>query len=119
MKDEIEFEIAEWGRKLDALDASVTVDKMEKLEEVFIIRNLLLTLDQTTVKKWIEEAITPFVEEIHDITPLKHSRRKLNEVGNKTLKFFAGKFDRNWRVPSFAVFGSQNLPGVVKYSKRR
>ena len=57
MKDEIEFEIAEWSRKLDALDASVTVDKMEKLEEVFIIRNLPLTLDQTTIKKWIDEAI--------------------------------------------------------------
>ena len=70
MKDEIEFEIAEWSRKLDALDASVTVDKMEELEEVFIIRILPLTLDQTTVKKWIEEAIT-LVEEIHDIARLQ------------------------------------------------
>ena len=128
LKDETELEIAEWSRKLDALDAPVTVNKMGKLEEVFIIRNLPLTLDQTTVKKWIEDAVAPFVEEIHDITPLKHSRKKINEVGAKASKFFEGKFDGNWRVavspkgaaevPSFAVFGPQNLPGVVKYSKR-
>ena len=128
MKDENEFDVAEWSRKLDALDAPFTVNKMGKLEEVFIIRNLPLTLDQTTVKEWIKEAITPFVQEIHDITPLKHSRRKLNEVGSKASKFFEGKFDGNWRVavtpkgaaevPSFAVFGPQNLPGAVKYTKR-
>ena len=128
MKDENELDVAEWSRKLDALDAPFTVNKMGKLEEVFIIRNLPLTLDQTTVKEWIKEAITPFVQEIHDITPLKHSRRKLNEVGSKASKFFEGKFDGNWRVavtpkgaaevPSFAVFGPQNLPGAVKYSKR-
>ena len=128
MKDETEFEIAEWSRKLDALDAPVTVNKMGKLEEVFIIRNLPLTLDQTSVKKWIEDAVSPFVEEVHDITPLKHSRRKLNEVGEKASKFFEGKFDGNWRVavtpkgaaevPSFVVIGPKNLSGVVKYSKR-
>ena len=128
MKDENELDVAEWSRKLDALDAPFTVNKMGKLEEVFIIRNLPLTLDQTTVKEWIKEAITPFVQEIHDITPLKHSRRKLNEVGSKASKFFEGKFDGNWRVavtpkgaaevPSFAVFGPQNLPGAVKYTKR-
>ena len=128
MKDENELDVAEWSRKLDALDAPFTVNKMGKLEEVFIIRNLPLTLDQTTVKNWIKEAITPFVQEIHDITPLKHSRRKLNEVGSKASKFFEGKFDGNWRVavtpkgaaevPSFAVFGPQNLPGAVKYTKR-
>lgn len=88
MKDENELDVAEWSRKLDALDAPFTVNKMGKLEEVFIIRNLPLTLDQTTVKEWIKEAITPFVQEIHDITPLKHSRRKLNEVGSKASKFF-------------------------------
>ena len=128
LKDETELEIAEWSRKLDDLDAPVTVNKMGKLEEVFIIRNLPLTLDQTTVKKWIEEAVAPFVQEVHDITPLKHSRKKINEVGAKASKFFEGKFDGNWRVavtpkgaaevPSFVAFGPQNLQGAVKYSKR-
>ena len=51
MKDEIELEISEWSKKLDAIDAPVTVNKVGKLEEVFIIRNLPLTLNQTTVKK--------------------------------------------------------------------
>ena len=128
MKEETEFDIAELSRKLDDLDAPVTVNKMGKLEEVFIVRNLPLTLDQTTVKKWIKDTVDPFVDEIHDITPLKHSRKKINEVGAKASKFFEGKFDGNWRVavtpkgaaevPSFAVFGPQNLPGAVKYSKR-
>ena len=128
MKEETEFEIAELSRKLDALDAPVTVNKMGKLEEVFIIRNLPLTLDQTTVRNWIKDAVAPFVEQIHDITPLKHSRKKINEVGAKASKFFEGKYDGNWRVavtpkgaaevPSFAVFGPQNLQGAVKYSKR-
>ena len=128
MKEETEFEIADLSRKLDDLDAPVTVNKMGKLEEVFIIRNLPLTLDQTTVRNWIKDAVGPFVEEIHDITPLKHSRKKINEVGAKASKFFEGKYDGNWRVavtpkgaaevPSFAVFGPQNLPGAVKYSKR-
>ena len=128
MKEETEFEIAELSRKLDALEAPVTVTKMGKLEEVFIIRNLPLTLDQTTVRNWIKDAVAPFVEQIHDITPLKHSRKKINEVGAKASKFFEGKYDGNWRVavtpkgaaevPSFAVFGPQNLQGAVKYSKR-
>ena len=128
MKEETEFEIAELSRKLDAMEAPVTVNKMGKLEEVFIIRNLPLTLDQTTVRNWIKDAVAPFVEQIHDITPLKHSRKKINEVGAKASKFFEGKYDGNWRVavtpkgaaevPSFAVFGPQNLQGAVKYSKR-
>ena len=88
MKEETEFEIAELSRKLDALEAPVTVNKMGKLEEVFIIRNLPLTLDQTTVRNWIKDAVAPFVEQIHDITPLKHSRKKINEVGAKASKFF-------------------------------
>ena len=64
LKEETELEIAEWSRKLDDLDAPVTVNKMGKLEEVFIIRNLPLTLDQTTVKNWIKDAVGPFMEEI-------------------------------------------------------
>ena len=37
LKDETELEIAEWSRKLDALDAPVTVNKMGKLEEVLLL----------------------------------------------------------------------------------
>ena len=128
LKDETTVEIATFSKKLDDIGAPVTVNRMGKLEEVLIIRNLPLTLNQDMVKKWISEAVSPFVEEIHDIIPLKHSRRQLANVGERASKFFEGKFDGNWRVsvtpkgsaevPSFAAFGPDNLQGTVKYSKR-
>ena len=128
LKDETTVEIATFSKKLDDIGAPVTVNRMGKLEEVLIIRNLPLTLNQDMVKKWISEAVSPFVEEIHDIIPLKHSRRQLANVGERASKFFEGKYDGNWRVsvtpkgsaevPSFAAFGPDNLQGTVKYSKR-
>jgi len=128
LKEETEVEIASFSQKLDDIGAPVTVNRMGKLEEVLIIRNLPLTLNQDMVKKWISEAVSPFVEEIHDIIPLKHSRRQLANVGERASKFFEGKYDGNWRVsvtpkgsaevPSFAAFGPENLQGTVKYSKR-
>ena len=128
LKDESIIEISTLSKKLDDIGAPVTVNKMGKLEEVLIIRNLPLTLNQNMVKKWILEAISPFVEEVHDIIPLKHSKRQLTNVGDRASKFFEGKYDGNWRVsvtpkgsaevPSFAAFGPENLQGTVKYSKR-
>ena len=128
LKDESNIEISTLSKKLDDIGAPVTVNKMGKLEEVLIIRNLPLTLNQNMVKKWILEAISPFVEEVHDIIPLKHSKRQLTNVGDRAAKFFEGKYDGNWRVsvtpkgsaevPSFAAFGPENLQGTVKYSKR-
>ena len=128
LKEETTVEIATFSKKLDDIGAPVTVNRMGKLEEVLIIRNLPLTLNQDMVKKWISEAVSPFVEEIHDIIPLKHSRRQLANVGERASKFFEGKYDGNWRVsvtpkgsaevPSFAAFGPDNLQGTVKYSKR-
>ena len=128
LKDESNIEISTLSKKLDDIGAPVTVNKMGKLEEVLIIRNLPLTLNQNMVKKWILESISPFVEEVHDIIPLKHSKRQLTNVGDRASKFFEGKYDGNWRVsvtpkgsaevPSFAAFGPENLQGTVKYSKR-
>merc|ERR1719318_679990 len=128
LKDDVNAEVANWSKKLDDLHAPVTVDKIGKMEEVFIIRNLPLTLDHNTMKKWIHESVSPFVTEVHDIIPLKYSRRRLGDLSEEALKFFDGKFDGSWRVsvnpkgaaevPSFVVFGPDNLQGTVKYSKR-
>ena len=128
LKEEKNVNIATLNMKLDDIGAPVTVNKMGKMEEIFIIRNLPLTLNESLVRKWIKEAVSPFVEKVHDITPLKHTKRQLGDVGEVALKFFEGKFDGNWRVsvspkgtaevPSFVAVGPENLQGTVKYSKR-
>ena len=128
LKEEKAIDIATLSRKLDENTAPVTVNKMGKMEEVLIIRNLPLTLKQDLVRTWIKDAVGPFVDQVHDITPLKHSKRQLGPMGEDALKFFEGKFDGNWRVsvtpkgtaevPSFVAVGPQNLQGTVKYSKR-
>ena len=128
LKDDVNAEVANWSKKLDDMHAPVTVDKIGKMEEVFIIRNLPLTLDHNKMKKWIHESVSPFVTEVHDIIPLKYSRRRLGDLSEEALKFFDGKFDGSWRVsvnpkgaaevPSFVAFGPDNLQGTVKYSKR-
>ena len=46
-----------------------TVNRIGKVEEVFIVINLPLTLNPAQVKKWIEDSVSPFVKEFLDITP--------------------------------------------------
>ena len=128
LKEEKAIDIATLGRKLDENSAPVTVNKMGKMEEVLIIRNLPLTQKRSLVTNWIKDAVSPFVDKVHDITPLKHTKRQLGHIGDEALKFFEGKFDGNWRVsvtpkgtaevPSFVAVGPENLQGTVKYSKR-
>ena len=128
LKEEKVIDLATLSRQLDENTAPVTVNKMGKMEEVLIIRNLPLTLKQSLVRNWIKDAVSPFVDKVHDITPLKHTKRQLGVIGDEALKFFEGKFDGNWRVsvtpkgtaevPSFVAVGPENLQGTVKYSKR-
>ena len=128
LSNNVNAEVANWSKKLDDMQAPVTVNKIGKIEEVFTVRNLPLTLDNDKMKKWIHESICPFVTEVHDIIPLKYSRRRLGDLTEASIKIFDGKFDGSWRVsvspkgaaevPSFAAFGPDNLQGTVKYSKR-
>ena len=98
LKEEKVIDLATLSRQLDENTAPVTVNKMGKMEEVLIIRNLPLTLKQSLVRNWIKDAVSPFVDKVHDIIPLKHTKRQLGNIGDEALKFFEGKFDGNWRV---------------------
>ena len=128
LSNNVNAAVAQWSKKLDDMQAPVTVNKIGKMEEVFTVRNLPLTLDHDKMKKWIHESVSPFVTEVHDIIPLKYSRRRLGDLSETSLKIFDGKCDGSWRVsvspkgaaevPSFAAFGPENLQGTVKYSKR-
>ena len=128
MSDDVSFDVAAWNKKLEETEATLTVNKLGKLEEVLIVRNLPLTLDIEAMKEWIKEAIGPFVSRINDVIPLKIPQNKLREMNDTAKKFFEGKYDGSWRVsvtpkghaevPNFAVFGPENLQGVVRYTKR-
>ena len=126
--ENVEVDVATWSKKLDEKGFPLTVNKIGKLEEVFIIKNLPLTLNTGQMKSWINEAVKPFVSEINGVIPLKYSVNRIKDLPEPNKKFFEGKYDGSWRVsvtpkgtaevPSFIAVGPDDMQGTVRYIKR-
>ena len=126
--ENVEVDVANWSKKLDEKGLPLTVNKIGMLEEVFIIRNLPLTLNIEQMKSWISEAVKPFVSEVNGVIPLKYSVNRIKALPEQNRKYFEGKYDGSWRVsvspkgaaevPSFIAVGPDDMQGTIRYIKR-
>ena len=126
--ENVEVDVANWSKKLDEKGLPLTVNKIGMLEEVFIIRNLPLTLNIEQMKSWISEAVKPFVSEVNGVIPLKYSVNRIKALPEQNRKYFEGKYDGSWRVsvspkgaaevPSFIAVGPEDMQGTIRYIKR-
>ena len=117
-KPEADIDAQGVEEKLRRQHLNVNVSKFEYIEEFLMIYGLPPTFDVDILKMKVNEAITPFVKKILEVTPCVHT-------GSVKDDFFDGKYNGNWlvkivpknkvQVPNFIVvhnLSHTNLPHI-------
>ena len=121
-KPEVDIDAQGVEEKLRRQQLNVNVSKFEHIEEFLMIYGLPPTFDVDILKMKVNEAITPFVKKILEVTPCVHT-------GSVKDDFFDGKYNGNWlvkivpktkvQVPNFIVVGNDaEVQAKAVYTKK-
>ena len=121
-KPEVDIDAQGVEEKLRRQQLNVNVSKFEHIEEFLMIYGLPPTFDVGILKMKVNEAITPFVKKILEVTPCVHT-------GSVKDDFFDGKYNGNWlvkivpknkvQVPNFIVVGNDaEVQAKAVYTKK-
>ena len=121
-KPEVDIDAQGVEEKLRRQQLNVNVSKFEHIEEFLMIYGLPPTFDVGNLKMKVNEAITPFVKKVLEVTPCVHT-------GSVKDDFFDGKYNGNWlvkivpknkvQVPNFIVVGNDaEVQAKAVYTKK-
>ena len=125
LKQDKEVNIEEIKKVLVDNKFKFDVDSFGYSIEVLHVRRLGLTSDPWAMAGIIKETISPYVEKVVDVTPMKWSLNK-DLSKEKHYKAFNGKYDGNYRVrvvptegrviPGYIPIGTEDVRAEVQYS---
>ena len=121
-KPEVVIDAQGVEEKLRRQQLNVNVSKFEHIEEFLMIYGLPPSFDVDILKMKVNEAISPFVKKILEVTPCVHT-------GSEKDDFFDGKYNGNWlvkivpkikvQVPNFIVVGNDaEVQAKAVYTKK-
>ena len=118
------MDLVSFNRILTEKNYRFEVLKIGMRSEAVVVRKLQLTAKPLEVAEQIKEAVSPYVERVLDVFPLKW-RYPREQEGNKEYNAYHGKFDGNYQVtlipkdnlfiPGCIPVGSDKVLGEVRY----